>query len=121
MELAESMASYNAHIRVLSKESMTKFSHFSIDEFPHFESPYELKLWLLQEHSAMLSPSEDCSFKIGYFIEGRGNRKMDIVDEKSLKQAYDRASVDKRVTLWIDPHDRSAKKTSKRCFNVGEY
>lgn len=115
------MAPFFAHIRVLHKETMAKFSHFSIDEFPEFEVPYDLKLWLLQEHSTLLAPAEDCSFRIGYFVEGRGNRKMDIVDEKTLKQAYERASVDRRVTLWIDPHDRSVKKASKRSINVGEY
>jgi hypothetical protein len=114
------MASYSAHIRVLDKETKTKFSHFVIDKFPLFTLPEEVKSFLLKDHPKMLAPTMSINFKMGYFVEGRGNRKFDIIDKKTLKQAYDNATIP-RITLWVDPYTPLVQVSSgKRNANAGK-
>lgn len=68
----------------------------------------------------MLAPTTSINFKMGYFVEGRGNKKFDIVDEKTLQQAYDNAAV-RRITLWVDPHTPLVQVSSgKRKANAGK-
>ena len=50
-----------------------------------------------------MQPAENTSFQIGYFIEGRGNKKFHIVDARTLQSAYD-TEVDGEINLWVDPH-----------------
>ena len=114
------MACYSAHVRVLDKNTKTKFSHYIIDNFPFFTLPEEVKSFLLKEKPQMLSPTTDLNFKLGYFVEGRGNRKFDIIDESSLAQAYDNA-VNRRITLWVDPHTPLVPVTAKRARSAGKH
>ena len=80
---------YTAHLRVLDENIKSKFSHYIVEAFPRFQLPEELKSFLISKHPAIVSPATDINFKIGYFVEGRGNRKFDIIDEITLAQAYD--------------------------------
>ena len=114
---------YSAHFRVLDKNVKTKFSHFFIDGFPRFHLPEELKSFLLQERAQMLHPRSDINYKLGYFVEGRGNKKFDIIDEKTLSQAYEKANHG-RITLWVDPHTplicSKVQTSRKRSANAGK-
>ena len=93
------MATFDVHLRVLDKTNKAKFSHFQINNVPQFTLPEEFKLFLLENHQHIIAPARTTNFKFGYFVEGRGNRKFDIVDEQTLKQAYQEYSTFKRVFL----------------------
>ena len=112
-------STWSAHIRVLDKSNKTKFSHFIVENFPTCTMPEEVKSFLLKEHPQILSPTTDINFKLGYFVEGRGNRKFDIVDENTLQQAYDKAT-NRRITFWVDPHTPLVPVPGKRARNTGE-
>ena len=77
----------NIHLRVLDKDKKSKFTHFDLTNVPKFTFPEELKLFLLENYANALHPTKSPSFKLGYFIEGRGNKKIDIVDGRTLQLA----------------------------------
>lgn len=105
---------YSVHIRVLDKDCKTKYSHFFIERFQRFHTPVEVKRFFVANHKEMIKPAtEEEEFKFGFFIEARGNQKFEIVDEKTLSQAYDK-SQNNRLTLWIDPQPRQARGANKR-------
>ena len=93
----------NIHLRVLDKDKKSKFTHFDLTNVPKFKFPEELKLFLLENYANVLHPAKSPSFKLGYFVEGRGNKKFDIVDGRTLQLALD-MEVDGRINLWVDPH-----------------
>lgn len=101
------------HLRVLDKKK-SKFSHFELPNVPKFSYPEEFKQYLLEKHENVIQPAKTTSFKLGYFIEGRGNKKFDIVDQQTLKAAYDSAGskVGGKVHIWVDPH-KIVETTSK--------
>lgn len=109
---------YTLHLRVLDRSRKSKFSHFVLNNFPLFSLPEELKSFLLDKHATKVTPAQTINFKLGYFVEGKGNRKFDIVDQDTLKQAYANgtASNNMRITLWVDPHTPvvTATKTKKK-------
>ena len=63
-----------------------------------------------------MQPDENTYFQIGYFIEGRDNKKFHIVDARTLQSTSD-TEVDGQISLWVDPHvemSLSMKKESNK-------
>ena len=98
------MAACNVHLRVLESANKAKYSHFEINGCPQFSLPEEFKSYLVHKHPHIIAQAKTTDFKLGYFIEGRGNRKFDIVD---AMQAY-KVNAANKVCLWVDPHTRHA-------------
>ena len=48
---------------------------------------------------------------MGYFIEGRRNKKFDTVDRKTLQTAYE-SQVGGKLNIWVDPNEKTGS-TSK--------
>ena len=86
--LFAAMALCNIDLRILQETSKSKYSRFYLENVKTFKLPDELKEYLLKEHGTLLRPATTTAFKMGYFIEGRGMRKFDIVDQTTLEQAY---------------------------------
>lgn len=112
------MTTFDVHLRVLDKTNKAKFSHFQINNVPQFTLPEEFKLFLLENHQHIIAPARTTNFKFGYFVEGRGNRKFDIVDEQTLKQAYQEYSTFKRVCFWVDPHTPQSSETTRKAKRI---
>ena len=98
------MGTFEVHLRVLDKANKAKFSHFQLSDCPKFTFPEMFKLYLLENHPNVIAPAKTTNFKCGYFMEGRGNRKFDIIDDVTLQKAYEDTSNLKRICLWVDPH-----------------
>ena len=79
------MSVMTVHLRMLDKFKKTKFSHFVIEKVPMFQYPEEVKDYLVENHQNALQPA--IGSKLGYILEGRGNKKFDIVDQTTLQQA----------------------------------
>ena len=99
----DTMSVMTVHLRVLDKFKKTKFSHFVIEKVPMFQYPEELKYYLVEKHPNALKPAIGTNFKLGYIVEGRGNKRFDIVDKTTLQQAYSLES-NGPICLWVDPH-----------------
>ena len=65
---------------------MSKFIHFELTEVPQFTFP-----------------AQNTNFQLGYFVEGRRNKKFHIADRCTLQSAYD-AQVNGKLSLWVDRH-----------------
>ena len=116
MQQETSTEKFKVHLRILDKKKKSKFVHFELTDIPKFTFAEELKEYLLQKYSNLMQPAENTSFQIGYFIEGRGNKKFHIVDARTLQSAYD-TEVDGQINLWVDPHvemSSSMKKESNK-------
>lgn len=113
--------SFSVHLRVLDRVSKTKFSHFHLENVAVYDNPKDLKTFLLEQHSEKIRPADTTDFKIGCFIEGRGNKRYDIVDSSTLKQAYN-SGKHGRFSLWVDPHvsvdgsQKGKRKKGKICI-----
>lgn len=95
------MDSIDIHLRVLGKEKKSRFSHFHLEKVPLFRTPSQLKEYILKWHPAKVAPATTTdTFEMGYLVEGQGNKKFKIIDETTLKQAFDC----ERVCLWVDPY-----------------
>ncbi|KAL9977819.1 hypothetical protein ACROYT_G015268 [Oculina patagonica] len=48
----------------------------------------EIKQYLLDNHNNAVGLAQSTNFKFGYLVEGRGNKKFDIVDSLLCKKVY---------------------------------
>ena len=96
--------SVDVHMRILDQEKKSKFSHFILKSVPKLAKPNDLKQYLVANHPEVLAPAVTSDFPFGYFLEGRGNKRFQIITEDTLAQAYDTIKEDGRLCLWADPH-----------------
>ena len=94
---------FEVHLRVLEKGKKSRFLHFDLHGVPEFTHPEELKQFMLDNYANVLHPAQDTNFRLGYFIDGRGNKKFNIIDQNTLKSAYE-THMNRRLSLWVDPH-----------------
>ena len=81
----DTMSVMTVHLRMLDKFKKSKFSHFFIEKVPMFQYPEEVKDYLVENHQNALQPA--IGSKLGYIVEGPGNKKFDIVNQTTLQQA----------------------------------
>ena len=98
MQQETSTEKIKVHLRILDKKKKSKFVHFELKDIPKFTFAEELKEYLLQKYPNLMQPAENTYFQIGYFIEGRGNKKIHIVDARTLQSTYD-TEVDGPISL----------------------
>ena len=83
---------------VLEKDKKSKFLHFNLQGVPVFTYPEELKQFMLDNYPNVLYPVRNTNFRLGYFIDGSGNKKFGIVDQPHLNLRTG------RLSLCVDSH-----------------
>ncbi len=107
----EKQATIHVILKIVCKSNRTKYSTYSRQNVPMFDSLNEMKEYLLENFAVELSPVDnEQSFKLGY-IAGR-NRRVVIMNDSNLAEAYSMAK-DGWVTLWAEATDSPAESHSK--------
>lgn len=107
----EEEATIHVILKIVNKSNRTKYSTYSRQNMPMFDSLNDMKEFLLKHFAVELSPVDNSqSYKLGY-IAGR-NRRVVIANDSNLVEAYSMAK-DGWVTLWTEATDSPAKPISK--------
>ena len=107
----EKQATIHVILKIVCKSNRTKYSTYSRQNVPMFDSLNEMKEYLLENFAVELSPADnEHSFKLGY-IAGR-NRRIVMASDSNLVEAYSMAK-DGWVTFWAEAADSPAKYNSK--------